>query len=54
MSDLERLSGKVSNSPPIKEKAARVYRKALDKGLGRGRSISAIVAASLYVVCRKS
>jgi len=54
MSELDRCSGKVSISPPIKEKAALVYRKALDKGLVRGRSISAIVAASLYVVCRKS
>ncbi len=54
MSELDRCSDKVSISPSIKEKAALVYRKALDKGLVRGRSISAIVAASLYVVCRKS
>ena len=54
MSELERLSGKVSISPPIKEKAAVIYRKALDKGLVRGRSINSIVAASLYVACRKS
>ena len=54
MSELDRLSGKVSISPPIKEKAALVYRKALDKGLVRGRSISAIAAASVYAACRKS
>jgi transcription initiation factor TFIIB len=54
MSELDRLAGKVNISPPIKEKAAVVYRKALDKGLVRGRSISAIAAASLYVACRKS
>lgn len=54
MSELDRLSGKVSISPPIKEKAALVYRKALDKGLVRGRSISAIAAASLYAACRQS
>jgi transcription initiation factor TFIIB len=54
MSELDRLSGKVNISPPIKEKAAVVYRKALDKGLVRGRSISAIAAASLYAACRKS
>ena len=54
MSELERLSGKVSISPSIKERAALVYRKALDKGLVRGRSISAIAAASLYAACRKS
>ncbi len=54
MSELDRLSGKVSISPPIKEKAAVIYRKALDKGLVRGRSISAIAAAALYAACRKS
>jgi transcription initiation factor TFIIB len=54
MSELDRLSGKISISPPIKEKAALIYRKVLDKGLVRGRSISAIAAASLYAACRKS
>ena len=54
MGELERLSSKVSVSPPIKEKAAVVYRKALDKGLVRGRSINAIAAASIYAACRKS
>src|SRR5271157_2959048 len=54
MAELERLSSKVSISPPIREKAAVVYRKALDKGLVRGRSINAIAAASLYAACRKS
>ena len=54
MSELDRLSGKVTVSPPIKEKAALVYRKALDKGLVRGRSIAAIAAAALYAACRGS
>jgi len=54
MSELERLSSKVNISPPIREKAALVYRKALDRGLVRGRSINAISAAALYAACRKS
>ena len=54
MSELDRLSGKINIAPPIKEKAALIYRKALEKGLVRGRSISAIAAASLYAACRKS
>jgi len=54
MAELERLSSKVSISPPIKEKASIVYRRALDKGLVRGRSINSIVAASLYAACRRS
>ena len=47
MAELERLSSKVSISPPIKEKAAVIYRKALDKTLVRGRSINSIAAAAL-------
>jgi len=54
MAELERLSSQVSTSPPIREKAAVIYRKALDKGLVRGRSINAIAAAALYAACRKS
>jgi len=54
MSELERLSSKISISPPIREKAAVAYRKALEKGLVRGRSINAIAAAALYAACRKS
>jgi transcription initiation factor TFIIB len=54
MSELDRLSAKVSLAPSIKEQAALIYRKALEKGLVRGRSISAIAAASLYAACRKS
>ena len=54
MSELERLSGKVSISPSLKEKAALIYRKALEKGLVRGRSINAITSAALYAACRES
>jgi transcription initiation factor TFIIB len=54
MAELDRLSDKVYIPPPIKEKAAVVYRKALDKGLVRGRSIAAIAAAALYAACRGS
>ena len=52
MAELDRLTDKLHIPPSIKEKAAIVYRKALDKGLVRGRSISAIAAASLYAACR--
>jgi transcription initiation factor TFIIB len=54
MGELERLSSKVNVSRPIREKAALLYRKSLDKGLIRGRSINAVAAAALYVACRKS
>ncbi len=52
MAELDRLSDKVAIPGSVKEKAAVIYRKALDKGLVRGRSIAAIAAASLYVACR--
>jgi transcription initiation factor TFIIB len=54
MAELDRLSDKVYIPPPIKEKSAVIYRKALDKGLVRGRSIAAIAAAALYAACRGS
>jgi transcription initiation factor TFIIB len=52
MTELDRLCDKVPVPPPVKEKAAVIYRKFLDKGLIRGRSIAAIAAAALYIACR--
>jgi len=52
MTELDRLSDKVATPAPVKERAAVIYRKALDAGLVRGRSIAAIAAASLYAACR--
>ncbi|UCE16458.1 MAG: transcription initiation factor IIB [Candidatus Bathyarchaeota archaeon] len=54
MAELDRLADKVYAPGPVKEKAAVIYRKALDKGLVRGRSIAAIAAAALYAACRRS
>ena len=54
MAELDRLSDKVYIPRPIKEKAAVIYRKALDKNLVRGRSIAAIAAAAVYAACRRS
>ena len=52
MSELERLSSKLSIPKSIKEEAAIIYRKALNLDLLRGRSIAGIIAASLYAACR--
>ena len=54
MTELDRLSDKTYIPRPVKERAAVIYRKALDKGLVRGRSIAAIAAAALYAACRGS
>jgi len=52
ISELDRLKDKLAVGDAVIEKAAYVYRKALEKGLVRGRSISALVAAALYAACR--
>jgi len=52
MSDLARLADKLHIPHPVKERAAIIYRKALDEGLVRGRTIAAIAAAALYAACR--
>ena len=51
-SELNRLKDKLAISDSVIEKAAYLYRKALEKGLVRGRSISALMAAALYAACR--
>ena len=52
MGELDRLKDKLHIPLHVKEKAAIIYRKALDNGLVRGRSIPAIVSAALYMACR--
>ena len=53
-SELDRLKDKLALSDAVIEKTAYIYRKALDKGLVRGRSIPGVLAAALYVACRES
>ena len=50
--ELDRLADKLNVREAVIEKAAYIYRKALEEGLVRGRSISALIAASLYAACR--
>ena len=53
MTELDRLTDNLHIPVQVKERAAIIYRKALDNGLVRGRSISAIAAAAtLYAACR--
>ncbi len=52
LGELSRLKDKLSLSSSVIEKAAYIYRKALEKGLVKGRSISPLLAASLYTACR--
>jgi transcription initiation factor TFIIB len=52
MNEITRLSDKLHIPSSVEENAAFIYRKALDEGLIRGRSIKSIAAASLYAACR--
>ena len=51
-SELNRLKDKLALSDALIEKAAYIYRKALEKKLVRGRSIPAMIGAALYAACR--
>ena len=52
LGELERMGDKLSVSQAVKERAAYFYRKALERGLLRGRSITGISAAILYTALR--
>ena len=52
--ELDRLGEKLNVSPPTIEKAAYIYRKAIERKLIRGRSISGLIAAALYAAFRNS
>src|SRR5215211_5562817 len=51
--ELGRLKDKLGLTNAIVEKAAYIYRKAEEKQMIRGKSISAILAAAIYMACRE-
>src|SRR5439155_16128018 len=53
LNELDRLNDKLRLSEATIERTAYVYRKAEEKGIIQGRSISAILAAALYIACRQ-
>jgi transcription initiation factor TFIIB len=52
-SQLHSLKDKLGLSDTIIEKTAYIYRKAEERELVRGRSISAMVTAAIYIACRE-
>jgi transcription initiation factor TFIIB len=54
LNELLKMKEKLSLSNSISEKAAYIYRKALEKKLIRGHSIQSLMASSLYAACRES
>ena len=53
MAELERLSSQLGIPRGVKETAALLYRRALEKKLIRGHSIESMIGASVYAACRK-
>jgi transcription initiation factor TFIIB len=51
--ELGRQRDKLGLSDAMIDKTAYIYRKALGRGLVRGRSTSAILAAAIYIACRE-
>jgi transcription initiation factor TFIIB len=52
-SQLHSLKDKLGLSDTVIEKTAYIYRKAEERELVRGRSISAMVTAAIYIACRE-
>ena len=52
MNELDRFSSQLNLSRELKESAAHIYRKMVLKNLIRGRSIEAMLIASIYAACR--
>jgi transcription initiation factor TFIIB len=50
--EIRRISEMLGISHSIAERASYIYRKALNKKLIRGRSITGIVAATIYIACK--
>lgn len=53
LSELDRMSSHLSLPRNVREVAAMVYRKAVDRRIIRGRSIEGVCAAALYAACRQ-
>lgn len=50
--ELDRMCAHLNVSDNIKEECARWYRKCVNKGIVRGRSIESVIAAIIYLVSR--
>jgi len=54
LNEMDKLKDKLALTDLVIEKAAYIYRKAMEKKLVRGRSIQGLVAACLYASCRNT
>ena len=53
LAELDRMASHLSLPRNVREVAAMIYRKAVDRRIIRGRSIEGICASSLYASCRQ-
>ena len=53
LSELNSMVSNLNLPESVHEEVARLYEKAVDKGLVRGRSMESIISALLYIVARK-
>jgi len=54
LSEMDKMKTKLSLSDSVIEKAAYIYRKAIERKLVKGRSIHGLVAACIYAACRNT
>ena len=52
LSEMDKMKTKLSLTDAVIEKAAYIYRKAIERKLVKGRSIHGLVAACIYAACR--
>ena len=52
LSEMDKLKDKLTLTDMVVEKAAYIYRKAIERKLVKGRSIHGLVAACVYAACR--
>ncbi len=53
LTELNRVASHLGLQESIRESAALLYRKCVEKGLIRGRQIESVVSAVIYIICRK-
>jgi transcription initiation factor TFIIB len=54
MDKLDILKNKLALSNTLKEKSIHLYKKIIEKNIPKGRSVDAMVAATIYAACRDS
>jgi len=53
LAELDRIASRMGLPRNVRETAAVIYRRAVDKNLIRGRSIEGVTAGALYAACRQ-